>query len=176
MEHLWIPPALVPCLPWALRWPCFSGFDPLAGAPSAYPPSAHSLILRDPKVGASSPHLSSWKCGQHLSWSWPYWLQPSLTAGLTCLFPLPYWFCSPQGVRGRWLLAYKSIAIPVVPCSQGPVDTSGDAHHHTLTHMHHDLLFSAGFPFLASFLGAGSKIKGKGALVWEEGGEKHESE
>ena len=25
-------------------------------------------------------------------------------------------------------------------------------------------------------MGAGSKIKGKGTLVWEEGGEKHESE
>lgn len=45
------------------------------------------------------------------------------------------------------------------------MDTSGDAHHHTLTHMHQDLLFSAAFPFLATFLGAGSKIKGKGALV-----------
>lgn len=42
------------------------------------------------------------------------------------------------------------------------MDTPGRAHHHTLTHM----WFSAAFPFLVSFLRVGSKIKGKGAVMF----------
>ena len=127
---------------------CFYGFDH-----HACPPSAHSLVLGCLKRCASSAYLSSRKCPQHLNWSWPYWLQRSLTAALASLFPLPYWFYSPQGVRGEQLLAYRSIALLLCPAHRGLRTPLGV---HIITHSH-ICGFQRPFPSLFHFWVLGAK-------------------
>lgn len=132
----------------------------------AHPHSTHSLAQGHLRLGASSFLLSSWKCHQQLSQIWPCWLQPSLTAALTCLFLFSLLVLFTSKCEGWVAAGLQVLTYPFVPCSQGGVcGHLWDGHRHTLNCTCQNLLFSAAFPFFASFLDGGSKVKSKRVLV-----------
>lgn len=132
-------------------WLCF----PSKGC-SACPLPAHSMAWEQLRLGPAHPTSIPESVISACYGGWVHKRQPSLAAGLTCLL----FHCSlvlfTVGCEG-WVSA--GLQVHSYPCCALFTGTSKDVHHHTFTRMHQDLLFSAAFPFLASFLSGGSKIK-----------------